>query len=331
MLVTMKTPQHLLLIATSLIFAHLILADESVNGRFTLVDHNGIDVSEATYDGKLRLVFFGFTRCPIICPTTMIEVTRVMRRLGDKNDEVQPIFISIDPENDTVDVLAAYVQAFHPSIVGLTGDPDQIAAAARSFNVTYGKTTPSSLDEAAEVFHSSYLYLMGRNGEFIDVFGYGARSAVILERLEELLTMPAAQAQIHVTEAWASKPVGKGTDVVAAFMCIENSGSVPIRIVDASSPVVKRIEIHRIQHEDGIVRMRRVDSISVAANQKVCLEPDGLHLMLVGLDEVVYTESNIPLEIKFASGTVIQTVLVQRSLFDDSHSKHAIEIHRTQE
>ena len=317
--VSMKITQHLLLIATSLIFTHSILADEPIDGRFTLVDHNGTDVSEATYDGKLRLVFFGFTNCPIICPTTMIEVARVMKQLGDRNKEIQPIFISIDPENDTVDVLAAYVQAFHASIVGLTGDPDEIAAAARSFNVTYGKTTPSSVDEASEVFHSSYLYLMGRNGEFIDVFGYGARPAVILARLEELLTLPVAQAQIHVTEAWASKPVGKGTDVTAAFMCIENSGSVPIRIVDASSPVVKRIEIHRIQHEDGVVRMRRVDSISVAANQKVCLEPDGLHLMLVGLDEVVYTESNIPLQIKFASGEVIQTVLVQRSLLDDSH------------
>ncbi len=153
MLVTMKTPQHLLLIATSLIFAHSILAAESVNGRFTLVDHNGIDVSEATYDGKLRLVFFGFTRCPIICPTTMIEVTRVMRRLGDKNDEVQPIFISIDPENDTVDVVAAYLRAFHPSIVGLTGHPDKIATAARSFNVTYGKTAPSSDEEASEIYH----------------------------------------------------------------------------------------------------------------------------------------------------------------------------------
>ena len=143
MLVTMKIPQHLLLIAASLVFAHSILADEPINGRFALVDHNGIDVSEATYDGKLRLVFFGFTNCPIICPTTMIEVARVMKQLGHRNKEVQPIFISIDPENDTVDVLAAYVQAFHPSIVGLTGDPDEIAAAARSFNVTYGKTAPS--------------------------------------------------------------------------------------------------------------------------------------------------------------------------------------------
>ncbi len=183
----MKIPQHLLLIAASVFFAHSISADEPIDGRFTLVDHNGNDVTEASYDGKVRLVFFGFTNCPIICPTTMIEVARVMKQLGDRNKEVQPIFISIDPENDTVDVVAAYVRAFHPSIVGLTGHPDKIAMAAKSFNVTYGKTAPSSAEEASEMFHSSYLYLMGRNGEFLAVFGYGAKPDVILAKLEEFL------------------------------------------------------------------------------------------------------------------------------------------------
>ncbi len=133
------------------------------------------------------------------------------------------------------------------------------------------------------------------------------------------LILPTAQAQVLITEAWAGKPVSKDAAMTAAFMCIENDGSLPIQVVDVSSPVVDRIEIHRIQHQDGIVRMRQVNSIDVAAKQKVCLKPDGLHLMLIGLDEVVYTELKIPVEIKFASGEVIKTVLEQRSLFDDSH------------
>ncbi len=134
-----------------------------------------------------------------------------------------------------------------------------------------------------------------------------------------VLILPAAHAQVLISEAWASKPVSNSAATTAAFMCIENDGSFPIQVVDVSSPIVDRIEIHRIQHQDGIVRMRRVNSNDVAANQKVCLKPDGLHLMLIGLDEVIYTDLNIPLEIKFASGEVIKTVLVQRSLFDDSH------------
>ena len=133
-----------------------------------------------------------------------------------------------------------------------------------------------------------------------------------------IIILPTAQAQVLITEAWAGKPVSKGAAMTAAFMCIENDGALPIQVVDVSSPVVDRIEIHRIQHQDGIVRMRQVNSIDVAAKQQVCLKPDGLHLMLIGLDEVDDTELNIPLRIKFASGEVIHTVLVQRSLFDDS-------------
>ncbi len=143
--------------------------------------------------------------------------------------------------------------------------------------------------------------------------------AIIGTLVAIVLILPAAHAQVLITEAWASKPVSKDAAMTAAFMCIENDGSLPIQVVDVSSPIVDRIEIHRIQHQDGIVRMRRVNSIDVAAKQKVCLKPDGLHLMLIGLDEVVYTDLNIPLKIKFASGEVIQTLLVQRSLSDDSH------------
>jgi len=145
-----------------------------------------------------------------------------------------------------------------------------------------------------------------------------AEKALIGTLVAIALILPTAHAQVLITEAWASKPVSKDAVMTAAFMCIENDGSFPIQVVEVSSPIVNRIEIHRIQHQDGIVRMRRVNSIDVAAKQKVCLKPDGLHLMLIGLDEVVYTELDIPLKIKFASGDVVQTVLVQRSLFDDS-------------
>ncbi len=146
-----------------------------------------------------------------------------------------------------------------------------------------------------------------------------AEKAFISTLIAFMLMLPTAQAQVLITEAWASKPVSKGAAMTAAFMCIENDGTVPIEVVDASSPIVNRIEMHRIQHQDGVVRMRRVNSINVAANQKVCLEPDGLHLMLIGLDEVIYRETNIPIQFKLASGEVVQTILVQRSLLEDSH------------
>ena len=161
-------------------------AEDIVVGNFELLDHQRQSVTERSFDGKLRLVFFGFTRCPDVCPTTLFEVARVMRSLGDDASKVQPIFISIDRENDTPELLATYVAAFHPSMVGLTGSKRQLDAVAESFNVTYGVEPASDGASGPDsVFHSSYLFLMDRQGRFLDVFGYGAKAEVIEARLRE--------------------------------------------------------------------------------------------------------------------------------------------------
>jgi len=174
------------LILCALILCSPAHADDVVAGNFELLDHRGQSVTERSFNGKLRLVFFGFTRCPDVCPTTLFEVALVMRSLGDDASKVQPIFISIDREFDTPERLATYVAAFHPSMVGLTGSTRQLDAAAKSFNVTYGVEPASDGASGPDsVFHSSYLFLMDRQGEFLDVFGYGAKAEVIEARLRE--------------------------------------------------------------------------------------------------------------------------------------------------
>ena len=174
------------LILCALILCSPAYADDVVAGNFELLDHRRQSVTERSFDGKLRLVFFGFTRCPDVCPTTLLEVALVMRRLGDDASKVQPIFISIDRENDTPELLATYVAAFHPSMVGLTGSKRQLDAAAKSFNVTYGVEPASDGAYGPDsVFHSSYLFLMDRQGGFLDVFGYGAKAEVIEARLRQ--------------------------------------------------------------------------------------------------------------------------------------------------
>jgi protein SCO1/2 len=161
-------------------------ADDVVKGNFELIDQQGQSVTEHSFDGKLRLVFFGFTRCPDICPTTLFEVARAMRRLGDDASDVQPIFISVDREHDTPERLAIYVAAFHPSMVGLTGSAQQMDAVAEAFNVTYGVEPGSDGAEGPDsVFHSSYLFLMDRQGGFLDVLGYGSKADAIEARLRE--------------------------------------------------------------------------------------------------------------------------------------------------
>ena len=161
-------------------------AEDVVKGNFEMIDHHGQVVTEHSYDGKLRLVYFGFTRCPDVCPMTLFEVARVMRHLGDDASNVQPIFISVDLENDTPEILASYVAAFHPALVGLSGSKQQLDTVAASFNVTYGVTPAPDSDSGIDsVFHSSYLFLMDRNGKFLDVFGHGTKAAAIEARLRE--------------------------------------------------------------------------------------------------------------------------------------------------
>jgi len=163
-------------------------AEDVISGKFELIDHQGKAVTEHSYDGKLRLVFFGFTQCPDVCPTTLFEVSRVMQRLGGDAVKVQPLFISIDRNNDTQEQIESYVGAFHPSMIGLTGSELQLQAAARAFNVTYGvQPSTESITGIDSIYHSAYLFLMDERGGFLDVFGYGAKAEVIVTNISEYL------------------------------------------------------------------------------------------------------------------------------------------------
>lgn len=148
-------------------------AETGINARFSLLDHHGQPVTEQTYRGKWLLIFFGYTSCPDICPTTLYDISLAVKTLGKDADLVQPLFVSVDPERDTVDVLARYIPSFGPSIVGLTGEPESVERAARAFRAHYEKVTSTDGDENYTVDHQSYIYLIRPNGEFETVFPHG--------------------------------------------------------------------------------------------------------------------------------------------------------------
>ncbi len=147
-----------------------------VSGKFSLIDQNGRAVTEADYDGYWRLVFFGYTYCPDICPTTLNTIAGVLDRLGADAARVKPLFITVDPARDTPELLAEYVAAFDPRITGLTGSDEQIAAAARAFGVYYAKIGGEGQDGAASddylMDHSAFIYLMDPEGRYLTVFSH---------------------------------------------------------------------------------------------------------------------------------------------------------------
>lgn len=144
----------------------------SIGGPFELVDQSGRTVTEADYAGKFLLVYFGYTFCPDVCPTELLVISQALDELGDDAEDIQPIFITVDPERDTVDLMAQYVPSFHPRLVGLTGTVEQVNAAAKAYRVYFRK---GAVDEEGEYLmdHTSITYFMSPDGEYVAHFSYG--------------------------------------------------------------------------------------------------------------------------------------------------------------
>ncbi len=144
-----------------------------IGGPFSLTDQTGNPVTDADYRGRHLLIYFGFTFCPDVCPTELQVMATALDQLGPQADQVQPLFITIDPERDTPQQLAGYVSQFHPRMAGLTGTPEQIAAAARAYRVYYSKVPNKENDGYYTMDHSSFVYLMSPVGRFLDAFSHG--------------------------------------------------------------------------------------------------------------------------------------------------------------
>jgi protein SCO1/2 len=154
----------------------------SVGGPFSLVDTAGKPVTDATYRGRWMLVYFGYTFCPDVCPTELQTVSAALDKLGPDAAKIVPLFITIDPERDTVAALADYVKLFDDRLIGLTGTDAQIAAAARDYRVYYARATPKDSTNYL-MDHSSFLYLMGPDGQFRALFRPGTTAAELADAL----------------------------------------------------------------------------------------------------------------------------------------------------
>lgn len=158
------------------------------NADFTLTDHHGVDRTAEDFKGQWLLVFFGFTNCPDVCPTTLSEIAAVMEGLGENRSMVQPLFISIDPERDTIDALAEYLPNFDPGIIGLTGTPEQIAKTAQHFFVYFEKIEGVTKADPYMMGHSSQVLLFDTAGAFVTTWPYGTFAEDILGDIMELFS-----------------------------------------------------------------------------------------------------------------------------------------------
>ena len=153
---------------------------------FALTDHNGKARALADYRGKVVVLFFGYTQCPDVCPTTLSELSEVMQRLGPDAKKVQVLFATIDPERDTAELLRSYVPAFDPSFVGLYGDAEATARTAKEFKVVYQKQ-PGPTPSTYTMDHSAGTFIFDPQGRLRLYVGYGQGPEVFTHDIRELL------------------------------------------------------------------------------------------------------------------------------------------------
>lgn len=154
--------------------------------NLSMVDQDGRPRTLADYAGKVMVVFFGYTQCPDVCPTSLAELAQVMQALGPDASRVQVAMITVDPERDTPEVLKQYVQTFNPSFVGLTGSPEQVKQAATSFKVYYAKV-PAKNGKDYSMDHSAAFYLLDAKGEARVLAGNGSDVASLTHDIKALL------------------------------------------------------------------------------------------------------------------------------------------------
>ena len=165
-----------------------LLPTAQIGGPFTLTTHDGNKLSSADLKGTPFALFFGFTFCPDVCPTTLLDLSNVLKQLGADADRMRYFFVSVDTERDTPAHLKTYLSNFDQRIMGLTGTAEEIAALAKSYRAYYEKVPTK---DGFTYNHTALIYLMGRDGRFVGTIAYQENESTQLDKLRRLAASPA--------------------------------------------------------------------------------------------------------------------------------------------
>lgn len=162
-----------------------LTAGTQLGAPFSLIDHNGKPITEAAFEGRPTLVYFGYTRCPEICPTTLYEMSGWFDTLGEKGKDLRAFFITVDPERDTPETMKGYAEAFSDRVTGITGDPGKVHALLAAWHIYYAKVPTDDGDYTMD--HTASVFLLDRDGDFKGTIAYGEDTGTALAKLERLV------------------------------------------------------------------------------------------------------------------------------------------------
>lgn len=158
-----------------------------IGGPFTLVNGSGKTLTDKDFRGQYMLVYFGFTHCPDICPTTLLVMKNALSHMGEKSRRITPVFISLDPERDTPEVVGRYVTNFGDRLIGLTGNPAQVKQAADAYRVFYTKVEQPDSAAGYLIDHSGFVYLMDPNGKYVAHFAHSIPEGELAAKLNQFV------------------------------------------------------------------------------------------------------------------------------------------------
>ena len=192
----------------------------AIGGPFRLTGADGQSVSDRDFRGKWLLVYFGYTHCPDICPTTLADISQTLGLLGADGVQIQPLFISIDPERDTPQVVDEFVKKFDDRIIGLAGTPSEIAAAAKAYRVFYVKKEGTDAGNYL-MEHTAFVYVMGPDGRYVTLLSPlgGQTPEVMADRLRKLVS--------PVTTGQISSPTSAGPSSVSRAGAVSPQAETP--------------------------------------------------------------------------------------------------------
>lgn len=155
----------------------------SIGGPFTLMDQNGRERRDRDFRGQMMLVYFGYTYCPDVCPTELVKMGAALDELGKDGEGVTPVFITVDPARDTPERMREYASNFHPRLVALTGDAEAVTRAAKAYRVYFARSKDSGEGDDYLMDHTSIIYLMGTDGQYLEHFTQGIDASRMAARI----------------------------------------------------------------------------------------------------------------------------------------------------
>jgi protein SCO1/2 len=286
-----------------------LFPDPKPLAAFTLTDHKNRVFDLASLKGRWTFLFFGFTHCPDVCPTTLAVLARVREDLARNAagaEELQFVFVSVDPHRDTAGKLGQYVDYFDAAFLGVTGDDAQIGNLAGQLGAAYQVTITPGV-ENYPVTHTTAVYLLDPRARLHAVFKAPHEAEAIGRRFKvvrELEAGASEEAGVSVRDAWVREaPPGMG--MMAGYMALRNNTSRPQVLMDASSPGFESVIIHRTIVTHGMAGMAHESQIELAANASLVFAPGGYHLMLMNPKRPLRAGDPVVINLEFRGGLVL--------------------------